>query len=798
MQKKNDNNNIAHLIKDEGNKIIIRGLVQTKDAYKVYHLAKQLHKYIPKKFTEPDFKLYPLPEWLQMREELRKLVRYRNVHDDYAVFLNERWIGEGYELLVAIHPHCIFYPDVHKFDGIDQQDQMLLYGVDPKKSCIYFDLAVDHVKVGRVIYEIYTDIMPKVTERFMQLCQNKPTDLREKQKVKYTVSEESKVDEKYVEEIFNADDRIVFRKETEEYLTYVDTEITRLLSPSFFQSGKIKGLDEWYTENLELEASHEEFGNISLMSKKTKKKNHRILSTSQFIISLKPNQWMNKYFRCIGRIIHGHYVLNVIKDIPTTKEAPDKLITIIDCGVLYTPEKAEVESDVEEEQQEPIDEDDKMLKEYEDLVNLYYAELCEIQGLMNDKVVQKEILYCYNMQECDEYSVGNESDTDSELMLYDQMEALDQDNPLKVRYSLNVHKTILVVEELGHKLYEYMRPTLLERLLPEEIHLKETPTYEGHDFMLECELASESSEEWLEFSDGEITEEEKAMDTVTEIEIETLEFDEQPGEWIAEEFGSIEHVSLESNISVSSSTGSEQLQTTLQQSDSSESSLSASAGSVSIKDEKLESTELSEHEEALEFTQDESYHSDKKEPERIVIDEEDELPDYVTPIYLLEQKQDKNKIPRQILEYIFKCVYKHRKHVTLDEETISIMQTASFKSKLATLPSEILFNIARKMDGIEMELAEMERTVKTEEERKKYNDVISNAVVEFTTNMIEFLLHEVIDNAVINPDKTDEEEVEEILPESPIYEEEATSLDSASVNDEDTFNAFNDDLLFQI
>ncbi|KAJ3216664.1 putative inactive peptidyl-prolyl cis-trans isomerase-like 6 [Dinochytrium kinnereticum] len=146
---------------------------------------------------------------------------------------------------------------------------------------VYIDVKIDEVFVGRIIAQIYTDIVPITAAHFMGFVEgtNKhPTNDGEK-------------------------------------LCYSGTKVTRAIKGGWIQAGD---------ENFIIEHKHR--GQLSMV-------NYGPHSNySQFMITLKPMAYFDRKFVSIGRCIDGHGVLDAIEAVETQFERPLRDIEFSDVG----------------------------------------------------------------------------------------------------------------------------------------------------------------------------------------------------------------------------------------------------------------------------------------------------------------------------------------------------------------------------------------------------------------------------------------------------------------------------------
>ncbi|XP_067875396.1 probable inactive peptidyl-prolyl cis-trans isomerase-like 6 [Heterodontus francisci] len=167
---------------------------------------------------------------------------------------------------------------------------------------VYMDISIDQQPIGRLLFELFTDVCPKTCKNFEALCTGEAgfssTDLQ---------------------------------------LCYKGSIFHRLVRNGWIQGGDVltnrgDGGVSIYGQTFEDETfaiSHCKRGVLGMANK------GRHTNGSQFYITLQPTLWMNTKFVAFGHLITGTEVLKELEAVPTYNERPTVECKIADCG-LYT------------------------------------------------------------------------------------------------------------------------------------------------------------------------------------------------------------------------------------------------------------------------------------------------------------------------------------------------------------------------------------------------------------------------------------------------------------------------------
>lgn len=168
-----------------------------------------------------------------------------------------------------------------------------------KRSFVFLDFTINNVKAGRVVIELFQDIVPKTTENFRALCTGKK-GLGIKGKP----------------------------------LCFKGTKIHRAISQCMVQGGDIingDGTDgesiygEYFPdENFELK--HDEPGMVGMSS------NGLNRNSSQFYITTVPCLHLDNNNVVFGKVVRGLDIVIEMSEIPRVNDIPQQEIIITNCG----------------------------------------------------------------------------------------------------------------------------------------------------------------------------------------------------------------------------------------------------------------------------------------------------------------------------------------------------------------------------------------------------------------------------------------------------------------------------------
>lgn len=165
----------------------------------------------------------------------------------------------------------------------------------------FFDIAIDNVDAGKIVFELYNDIVPKTAENFRALCTG----------------------EKGVGQMGKP-------------LHYKGTIFHRIIPNFMIQGGDFthfngRGGESIYggrfdDENFDL--THDGPGFLSMANA------GRNTNGSQFFITTVPTPWLNGHHVVFGKVKSGMEIVKDIEKYGSESGMPRALCQITDCGVL--------------------------------------------------------------------------------------------------------------------------------------------------------------------------------------------------------------------------------------------------------------------------------------------------------------------------------------------------------------------------------------------------------------------------------------------------------------------------------
>ncbi|XP_062896847.1 probable inactive peptidyl-prolyl cis-trans isomerase-like 6 isoform X1 [Mobula hypostoma] len=219
-------------------------------------------------------------------------------------FLNGQLLGDEKDFLewASAEFSYIDYRPKPLYEAI-ASDFYSKYLKDTKHTFVYMEISIEQQPVGRLLFELFTDICPKTCKNFAALCTAEASS--------------SPVDTQPC---------------------YKGTIFHRLVKNGWIQGGDVlsnrgDGGVSTYGETFNDEnfaISHCKRGILGMANKGPH------TNGSQFYITLQPTLWMNTRFVSFGHLIAGTEVLNKLEVVPTYNERPTMECKITDCG-YYSP-----------------------------------------------------------------------------------------------------------------------------------------------------------------------------------------------------------------------------------------------------------------------------------------------------------------------------------------------------------------------------------------------------------------------------------------------------------------------------
>ncbi|XP_050749917.1 probable inactive peptidyl-prolyl cis-trans isomerase-like 6 [Gymnogyps californianus] len=273
-----------------------------------FHVAKctaeALKLKFPSKFADPV--IQPLVEfaWHEYLQEKKKELRGEvwAYASSVMCFIDGQLLGDEKELLKWSY-HEWDYRDF-KPEALYQaiaEDFYTKYLKNSQHVFVYLEIAIEEQPVGRLLFELFSDVCPRTCENFRALCAGgakSPHDGRE--------------------------------------LTYKNSLFHRLVKNGWIQGGDIitgkgDGGESIYGPTFEDESfsvRHKGRGVLGMANK------GRHSNGSQFYITLQPAPYLDKKYVAFGQLIEGTEVLQRLEAVPAYNERPTVACKIINCGTF--------------------------------------------------------------------------------------------------------------------------------------------------------------------------------------------------------------------------------------------------------------------------------------------------------------------------------------------------------------------------------------------------------------------------------------------------------------------------------
>ncbi|KAL3882633.1 hypothetical protein ACJMK2_028957 [Sinanodonta woodiana] len=285
-------------------KIEIFGLINDIRFQKARFCAEDLYKKDPNLVSYPVIKGMLEFEWDLFIDAKKKELRGETwaFNEKAICFANGKLIG-GPDDFVSWAQENYNYEE-YRPDALYEtlREEAYKSHLNSKKhEYVYMDISISHEPVGRLVFELFTDLVPKTCENFKALC----------------TGEKGK------------------SPETDHTLSYKNSLLHRIVPNGWVQGGDFihgrgNGGESIYGAVFEDEnfgLKHSRRGILGMANK------GRHTNGSQFYITLQPAAWMDTKYVAFGQVIEGTDTLKAIEGQETMNERPNKDIIITDCGV---------------------------------------------------------------------------------------------------------------------------------------------------------------------------------------------------------------------------------------------------------------------------------------------------------------------------------------------------------------------------------------------------------------------------------------------------------------------------------
>uniref|UniRef100_A0A8C6UJS4 Peptidyl-prolyl cis-trans isomerase n=1 Tax=Neogobius melanostomus TaxID=47308 RepID=A0A8C6UJS4_9GOBI len=285
--------------------IEIVGLLKEAEFHASKSLAEGLKEQFQEAFHEPQIK--PLLEnewetylWTTKRELRGEVWQYSS---SLMCFLNgqllgnetdlSKWATDKWNFTITQPPatyEALAYEYYHR------------YLQKTGNHFVFMDIEIAQETIGRLLFELFTDVCPKTSRNFKALCTG--------------------------EQGMSASGFP---------LCYKGSVLHRVVPNGWVQGGDISptqrddGGESIYGQVFEDESfaiTHSKRGILGMANKGPHS------NGSQFYITLQPTPWMDGTYVAFGQLIEGVDVLKTIEEAPTSNERPKYDCKIINCGIL--------------------------------------------------------------------------------------------------------------------------------------------------------------------------------------------------------------------------------------------------------------------------------------------------------------------------------------------------------------------------------------------------------------------------------------------------------------------------------
>lgn len=224
--------------------------------------------------------------------------------DGTCVILLDGQILGGLTQLVTWAHDKFGYVSERKAEDFETEarENYLKYITDENRRFVFFELNCDGKQMGKLVFELKTQLCPKSSDNFLKLCSG------------------------------------VSGKKGEVALCYQDSILHRMLPNGWVQGGDIVdgsgensisalGVDVFEDESFAV--PHDRRGVLGYANKGPH------TNGSQFYITLQPTHWMDRTYVAFGQLVEGTDLLTTLESVETYNQRPKKEIRITKCG-LYT------------------------------------------------------------------------------------------------------------------------------------------------------------------------------------------------------------------------------------------------------------------------------------------------------------------------------------------------------------------------------------------------------------------------------------------------------------------------------
>ncbi|XP_030850300.1 probable inactive peptidyl-prolyl cis-trans isomerase-like 6 [Strongylocentrotus purpuratus] len=289
--------------------LTVIGLLPNETFHIARCCAEALYQSNPEKFKTPDIRGLLEFEWEEYVEEQRKALRDETwVFTEKAMtYVNGEFLGgpEALKQWSEQHFNYVEYKPLPLYMAL-AEEAYKEHILATKHTFVYFDVTVDGEKIGRLLFELFTDQCPRTCENFRALCTGEKGQKTDDTLMKFH----------YLESLFH-----------------------RIVPNGWVQGGDIlygkgdggESIHGPVFEDENFSVKHNARGVLGMGNK------GRHTNGSQFYITCQPAPWMDSKFVAFGKLVEGTEVLKTLEGQETYNERPKKDCKIAACGV-FVPE----------------------------------------------------------------------------------------------------------------------------------------------------------------------------------------------------------------------------------------------------------------------------------------------------------------------------------------------------------------------------------------------------------------------------------------------------------------------------
>ncbi|XP_035000079.1 probable inactive peptidyl-prolyl cis-trans isomerase-like 6 [Hippoglossus stenolepis] len=285
--------------------IEIVGLIKESPFHVAKSIAQGLKQKFPEAFLRPSIQALFELDWdtylCEKKRELRGEVwQYSS---SLMCFLNGSLLGDEKDFAGWAKTHWDFaLTRPPAFYEALTEDYYTKHLQNSGHQFVFMDIEIAGEAAGRLLFELFSDICPKTSENFKELC----TGERGLSQSGFP-------------------------------LCYKGSLIHRVVPNGWVQGGDIypeskgDGGESVYGPTFEDESfavPHSKRGALGMANKGSHS------NGSQFYITLQPATWMDRTYVAFGQVVEGADVLKRLEEVQTCNERPNYECRVTDCGVL--------------------------------------------------------------------------------------------------------------------------------------------------------------------------------------------------------------------------------------------------------------------------------------------------------------------------------------------------------------------------------------------------------------------------------------------------------------------------------